>query len=102
MAVTGWILAVLWLGWVAYWAVSSSSVKATARTTGWQAQLLYSLPLWLAAALLVNRHWPAFLMTRFVPLSPWLMALGVVLTAAGLAFAIWARRHLGTNWSAEV
>lgn len=28
--------------------------------------------------------------------------LGVVLLAAGLGFSVWARRHLGRNWSAQV
>jgi protein-S-isoprenylcysteine O-methyltransferase Ste14 len=28
--------------------------------------------------------------------------LGAILTAAGVAFAIWARRHIGKNWSAQV
>jgi protein-S-isoprenylcysteine O-methyltransferase Ste14 len=102
MAVTGWILAALWLGWLAYWAASSGAVKATARTAGWQAQLAYSLPLWLAAILLINRRWPAFLVARFLPATPVVIVIGLALTAAGLAFAIWARRHLGANWSAEV
>jgi protein-S-isoprenylcysteine O-methyltransferase Ste14 len=28
--------------------------------------------------------------------------LGAALVVAGIGFAIWARRHLGKNWSAEV
>jgi protein-S-isoprenylcysteine O-methyltransferase Ste14 len=28
--------------------------------------------------------------------------LGVAVTAAGLAFSVWARRHLGRNWSGTV
>jgi len=28
--------------------------------------------------------------------------LGTILVAAGLGFSVWARRHLGRNWSAEV
>ena len=27
---------------------------------------------------------------------------GVLLTAAGLMFAVWARRHLGSNWSGAI
>jgi protein-S-isoprenylcysteine O-methyltransferase Ste14 len=30
--------------------------------------------------------------------SPWRAGLGLVLFGAGLAFAIWARVHLGRNW----
>ena len=28
--------------------------------------------------------------------------VGALLTVAGVAFAIWARRHIGKNWSAQV
>jgi protein-S-isoprenylcysteine O-methyltransferase Ste14 len=34
--------------------------------------------------------------------SPYLMPVGVAIEAAGIALAIWARRHLGRNWSAAV
>jgi protein-S-isoprenylcysteine O-methyltransferase Ste14 len=30
--------------------------------------------------------------------GPWVAGLGLVLFAAGLAFAIWARIHIGRNW----
>jgi protein-S-isoprenylcysteine O-methyltransferase Ste14 len=39
---------------------------------------------------------------RFVPEAGWIAWVGVALTAAGVAVAIWARRHLGKYWSAEV
>lgn len=95
-------LAVLWLGWVAYWAASASRVKVTARSESWQSRLAYSLPLWVAAALLVSHRWPAVLEARFLPADDATALIGLALTAAGLGFAIWARRHLGENWSAEV
>jgi protein-S-isoprenylcysteine O-methyltransferase Ste14 len=39
---------------------------------------------------------------RFLPEREWIAVLGAVLTAAGVAFAIWARRHIGRNWSGQV
>ena len=30
--------------------------------------------------------------------DPWLAAVGLVLFACGLAFAVWARVHIGRNW----
>lgn len=39
---------------------------------------------------------------RFVPEREWIAMLGALLTVAGVAFAIWARRHIGRNWSGQV
>ena len=39
---------------------------------------------------------------RFAASGSWLEPVGIMLTAAGIAFAIWARRHLGKEWSADV
>ena len=41
-------------------------------------------------------------MLRVWPRSLSLYWLGVALLAAGLAFAVWARVHLGRNWSGSV
>ena len=39
---------------------------------------------------------------RWLPASAAVEALGAVLVAAGVVFAIWARHELGTNWSGIV
>lgn len=39
---------------------------------------------------------------RFVPESQTLAWAGIFLTACGIALAIWARYHLGANWSAAI
>lgn len=39
---------------------------------------------------------------RFLPHVPWVQWLGAVLTGAGVAFAIWARIHIGRYWSSTV
>ena len=39
---------------------------------------------------------------RFLPLAAWSFWVGSALTAAGLLFAMWARRRLGGNWSGTV
>jgi len=37
-----------------------------------------------------------------VPRTPLIQSAGILLTAAGIAFAIWARFYLGQNWSSAV
>lgn len=39
---------------------------------------------------------------RFLPDRPWLAPVGLAVEIAGIAFAVWSRRHLGANWSGEV
>ncbi len=39
---------------------------------------------------------------RFLPRWPVESWLGIALTAVGIALAVWARLHLGRNWSSEV
>ena len=36
---------------------------------------------------------------RFLPLADWAVWAGAVLTLGGLLFTVWARVHLGRNWS---
>ena len=42
------------------------------------------------------------LSARFVPAGNLLPVLGAIMIAAGLGFAVWARAHLGRNWSGIV
>ena len=39
---------------------------------------------------------------RFVPVSVWIISCGLAIEYSGLALALWARRHLGRNWSGEI
>jgi protein-S-isoprenylcysteine O-methyltransferase Ste14 len=96
------VVPTLWLAWLLYWGISARNVKETRWREPLASQLLHRLPLILAAILLAVPAWlPRVLTKRFLPegLFP---ALGAVLLAAGLGFSVWARRHLGRNWSAQV
>ena len=97
------VIIVLWVAWAAYWAVSLANVKATARRTSGLSQFAYSAPLWLVAWLLIGRRFPIGVLNEpFMPAGPVGALAGVLLIAVGLGFAVWARRHLGGNWSATV
>lgn len=93
----------MWLGWVVYWWISSRRVKPDLRQESLSSRFSYIAPLMLAGVLLGVHHIPVPLLgERFVSRSPWWFAVAAAFTAAGLLFTVWARRHLGTNWSGTV
>jgi protein-S-isoprenylcysteine O-methyltransferase Ste14 len=93
----------LWAVWLVLWLAAAWNVKRaqwreTRSTAVWN-----RAPVVLGIALLVwPRLSPAVLNRPILPPGPALPALGALLVAAGLAFAVWARWHLGGNWSGEV
>jgi len=93
----------MWLCWVAYWTVASANVKATARREPMASRLLHIVPLGIAVLLLwAPALAPEPLHVRFLPSAPWSIWTGAALVAAGLLFTVWARVHLGRNWSGTV
>ena len=93
----------LWWGWALYWMLSAIRNKTTERRESLTSRLAHTLPLAVGAALVAwpQPRWTA-LAGRFWPPSPVAYWIGVALVIAGLAFAIWARVHLGGNWSGTV
>jgi protein-S-isoprenylcysteine O-methyltransferase Ste14 len=93
----------LWGAWALYWVVSASATRPTQRRESLLSRLAHVIPL-LVGGVLISWHqvpWP-WLAARLWPRSFALYGLGVALLAAGLAFAVWARVHLGRNWSGTV
>ena len=96
-----WINA-LWFLFGLYWLVSAFKRKKTKKRESWGQRFVYVLPLFAAFSLLRPRAHYGWLGARFVPESDAAGWIGVALTAAGVGIAIWARWHLGTNWSGVV
>lgn len=93
----------MWLCWVAYWWLASRHVKPTERHEPAGSWLLHVLPLLFAAWLLwVERVPGSFLNERLFPWAPWEFWVAAFITAVGLLFTVWARVHLGRNWSGTV
>ncbi len=93
----------MWLSWAAYWWISSRNVKRTTRHESFASRLSHIGPLLLGAVLLSVPNVPIpFLGERILPAAGWQFAVAATLTAAGLLISVWARRYLGTNWSATV
>ncbi len=84
-------VAIAWIAFWAYWLLSAIGVK-----TGWggRRRTPLSVVTGLAVALLIR----VFRNGGLAVHSPVVGALGLVILAAGLALAVWARVHLGRNW----
>jgi protein-S-isoprenylcysteine O-methyltransferase Ste14 len=96
-------LPAVWLGWLVYWWAASRNVKSTVRREGWPSQLLHIVPFLMAAVLFCVPDVPiAFLRERVVPMTEWPFWLGLFVTGVGLLISVWARLHLGKNWSGTI
>lgn len=86
-----------------YWLVSALGTKKVALD---EKPGLRILRLTILAVMLVLLLTPWLrigpLARRFVPDSRMVVWLGVAAAGAGIVLAIWARRHLGQNWSDKV
>ena len=97
------LIAVLWLAWALYWMASALNNKATVRRESLASRLMYVLPLIVGGVLIGWRNGPwGWLGMRLWPPSLAAYWIGVVVLALGLLFSVWARVHLGRNWSGEV
>ncbi len=100
-----WLFIGMWLAWFGYWWIAAHNVKATVKVESAVSRRSHMLPLFIALSLVC---WPTFpvpgLREYVLPGQYWRIwaAVGAVLTAAGLFFAIWARVKLGRNWSGEI
>lgn len=97
------LMPALWIAWLIYWWVSARNVKETRWREPARSQLLHRVPMILGGFLLAApRLVPLALRRRVVPEGVIAPTLGLLLIASGLGFSIWARRHLGRNWSSQV
>jgi protein-S-isoprenylcysteine O-methyltransferase Ste14 len=93
----------MWLSWMIYWFLASRHAKPNERREPIGSRLLHLLPLALAVWLLWAPRVPVtFLNARVFTWAPWEFWIGALSTALGLLFTVWARIHLGRNWSGVV
>lgn len=97
------IAAIFWIVFLLFWIISARKVKPVKRREPFHERVLYMLPMMLSYVLLFDDFLTfTALGRRFIPPDPRIGALGIFITAIGVAVAIWARVHLGENWSATV
>jgi protein-S-isoprenylcysteine O-methyltransferase Ste14 len=93
----------LWIVWLLLWMLASVRVKKTRAPEPASTRIAYAIPKILTALLLFS---PVFrrgvFSQRFITPSPATEWTGVAITALGIAFTLWARVHIGRNWSARV
>src|SRR3954471_16589939 len=93
----------LWVAWVVIWIIAARRVKKVRAHEAASTRMAYLLPKILTALLLFSPIFRrGFLSERFIGFSPAAQWTGVALTALGILFTIWARVHIGRNWSARV
>ena len=101
--VYNYLFPAMWLCFLAYWWAISRNVKETERQESAPSRLARLVLIFGAAALLwLPSVPPPLLDKRFLPDGAWSFWTGAAITAGGLLFAVWARRHLGKNWSQAV
>jgi protein-S-isoprenylcysteine O-methyltransferase Ste14 len=92
-----------WTLFALYWLIAAIGVKRTAKRQNPSERLLYVV--FMAAGFFLlyqeNPNWGP-LNHRFLPDKLWIAWLGSALCAAGVLVAVWARRTIGKDWSAEV
>src|SRR5262245_12983578 len=99
-----WLILGCWATLVVVWTVTAIGAKRPVqRPVGWRVTwlgfpLAFFIVLGLArsGALGPARSW---LEAIRASTNPYVAAIGVALCVAGIGLAIWARLHLGANWS---
>ena len=93
----------VWILFLLYWQIKGTNTKTTQRLEPAASRLLRAFIFLIAIILLSTSRIPlAWLYLQLWRVGFWPFWLGAVVTVAGLLFAIWAREHLGRNWSRSV
>jgi protein-S-isoprenylcysteine O-methyltransferase Ste14 len=87
------VFVVGWAGFWLYWLLAAFATKKG--RVPWSRELRIRAVIVVIVILLIRLG--AF-RGHDLDTDPWLTAVGLVLFAVGLAFAIWARIHIGRNW----
>jgi len=91
------LIAGSWVVYMVYWSVADISAKRSAKGGGAH---VFVRALVTTAVVLFMRSKVANVEpgSNATIASPAVRMLGVVLCAGGIAYAVWARRHIGQNW----
>lgn len=91
----------VWLCWLLYWKYEAGKSKKAVKKESSLLRLRRLAGLVVVALLFLLPGVP-YLNGRFLPVGIGFFWLGAVITIAGLLYTVWARTHLGSNWSGSV
>jgi len=94
---------VFWIAFLVYWRIKAATAKTNERLEPAGSRILrlliFVIVIVLFSTTRIPLHW---LYLQLWPAGLWPFWLGAAVMIAGLLFAVWAREHLGGNWSSEV
>ena len=97
---------VVWIAFLLYWQIikaTSTKSKTTQRLEPAASRILRALAFLIVIVLLSITRIPLpWLYRQLWPSDIWSFEVGAAVTVVGLLFAVWARQHLGSNWSRSV
>jgi protein-S-isoprenylcysteine O-methyltransferase Ste14 len=94
---------VVWIAFFLYWQIKAGNTKTTQRLEPAASRMLRVFIFLIAIVLLSTTRIPLpWLYLQLWPAGIWQFWVGAAVTIAGLLFAVWARVHLGRNWSRSV
>jgi protein-S-isoprenylcysteine O-methyltransferase Ste14 len=94
---------VVWIIFFIYWQIKAGNTKTTQRLEPAASRILRVFIFLIAIVLLWSTRIPLpWLYLQLWPVGLWPFWLGAAVAIAGLLFAVWAREHLGSNWSRSV
>jgi protein-S-isoprenylcysteine O-methyltransferase Ste14 len=90
----------VWIIFYTYWLISAWRNRSPFKRKESRLSLLSSMTI-LIVIWMIFTSWlePGLMLERIVPDTFFFAFIGLLVTCAGLGFAIWARVHLGTFWS---
>src|SRR3984957_11654607 len=94
---------VLWLAFILYWRIKADGAKTTQRLEPRAPRILRVLTFLVVIVLCSTTPNPLpWLFLKLWPPGIWPFCIGAAIAIAGVLFAVWAREHLGSNWSSAV
>src|ERR1700728_2489242 len=100
MEIIGSLEVLCWLVFVVVWFVTSFQTKRNLQPSHWWQSYWIRIVIFIILFVFFRVQIGRLVFTTYFAHSPGIpvATVGLILTALGIAFAIWARTNLGTNW----